>query len=134
MTPRRKPPGIRKPPASLRQAARGRVADLPARFVQAWQALAPQGLPAPIREHRFHPVRRWRFDLAFIDHRVAVEIDGATWTQGRHTRGSGFILDCEKLNTAAAMGWRVLRFPSTVLNSRPADCVALVQQAIGGGR
>lgn len=64
-----------------------------------------------VREYKFHPVRKWRFDFAFAD-MVAVEIEGGIWTRGRHTRGSGFIKDCEKYNTAAALGWRVFRFPS----------------------
>ncbi|MCK4815094.1 hypothetical protein KA005_04930, partial [bacterium] len=66
------------------------------------------------REYKFHPVRKWRFDFALKD-RVAVEIEGGIWAQGRHTRGSGFIKDAEKYNTAAAMGWRVFRFPSDMV-------------------
>ncbi|MDE3073808.1 MAG: hypothetical protein KGJ86_00130 [Chloroflexota bacterium] len=61
------------------------------------------------REVRFCPQRRWRFDLARRDIRVAIEVDGAIWTQGRHTRGTGVENDCEKYNKAAALGWTVLR-------------------------
>lgn len=64
----------------------------------------------PIREHKFHPVRKWRFDFAFPDRMAAVEIEGGAWTGGRHTRGSGFIADMEKYNEAAALGWFVFRF------------------------
>ena len=66
------------------------------------------------REFYFHPIRKWRFDFA-IGSKVAVEIEGGIWTQGRHTRGSGFIKDCIKYNTAAAMGWKVFRFPSEMV-------------------
>jgi hypothetical protein len=38
------------------------------------------GLPVPIREHRFAPPRRWRFDYAWPAHRLALEIEGGTWT------------------------------------------------------
>lgn len=69
------------------------------------------GLPEPVREFRFSPLRRWRFDLAFPDRKIAVEIDGGIWTQGRHSRGTGYAADCEKLARAAILGWRVLRFP-----------------------
>ena len=62
-------------------------------------------------EYKFNPVRKWRFDFAFMEW-IAVEIEGGIWTQGRHTRGSGFVKDAEKYNTAAALGWRVFRFPS----------------------
>jgi very-short-patch-repair endonuclease len=67
------------------------------------------GLPAPVREHRFHAVRRWRFDYAWPEQRVALEVDGGVWTGGRHTRGAGFIKDMEKLNAATIAGWRVVR-------------------------
>ena len=41
---------------------------------------------------------------------VLVEIEGAVWQQGRHTRGAGFIADLEKYNTASALGYRLFRF------------------------
>jgi very-short-patch-repair endonuclease len=67
------------------------------------------GLPLPMREHRFHPVRRWRFDYAWIEHKVALEVEGGVWTGGRHTRGAGFVGDMEKYNAATVAGWRVVR-------------------------
>ena len=74
------------------------------------------GLPEPQPEFRFHPSRRWRFDYAWPDHHVALEVEGAVWTQGRHTRGSGFLADIEKYNAAAALGWRIIRCtPQTLL-------------------
>lgn len=63
-----------------------------------------------VKEHRFHPERKWRFDYAIPDLKIAVEVDGAVWTCGRHNRAAGYIADMEKLNTAASMGWLVLRF------------------------
>ena len=67
------------------------------------------GLPVPVREHRFHPVRRWRFDYAWPEQRVALEVEGGVWTGGRHTRGAGFLGDIEKYNAAVVDGWRVVR-------------------------
>ena len=63
-----------------------------------------------VREYRFHPVRRWRFDFALPAHMIAVEVEGGTWARGRHTRGAGFEEDCIKYAEAACLGWRVLRF------------------------
>ncbi len=68
------------------------------------------GLPAPAREYRFHPRRRWRFDFAWPLYRVAAEIDGGIYSRGRHVRGSGFERDAEKRNAAVLAGWRVLHF------------------------
>src|SRR6188768_3013853 len=64
-----------------------------------------EGLPVPIREFEFHPIRKWRADYAFPAQRVLVEIDGGVWTQGRHTRGAGFIEDQRKTNAAQLLGF-----------------------------
>jgi len=66
------------------------------------------GLPAPAREYRFHPRRRWRFDFAWPLYKVAVEVDGGIYCRSRHVRGTGFERDAEKRNAAVLAGWRVL--------------------------
>lgn len=67
-------------------------------------------LPKPERQYRFHPVRKWQFDFAWPDEKLAVEIEGGTWSHGRHTRPRGYAADCEKYNAAARLGWVLLRF------------------------
>lgn len=54
-------------------------------------------------------LRDWRFDLAWPEQQIAIEVDGGGWTGGRHSRGLGMESDCAKLSTAVAHGWRVLR-------------------------
>lgn len=66
-------------------------------------------------EYRFHPVRRWRFDFAYPQHLLAIEVEGGVWMGGRHTRGRGFELDAEKYNSATIMGWKVLRFTTNMV-------------------
>ena len=98
-------------------------------FTALWAAVAPGDLPAPVAEFRFHPTRRWRFDYAWPDRHVAAEIDGgqyACFGGGRHNTDR----DRAKLNTAAALGWRVLRFSHTALATDPAGCVELVAAAL----
>ena len=75
------------------------------------------GLPEPEREYRFHPVRKWRFDLAWPSQQIAVEVQGGTWVQGKHSRGQGHTNDCEKMNTAQIMGWIVLSFTGDMITS-----------------
>ena len=82
--------------------------------------LADVDVPTYQREHRFHPTRRWRFDFAWPDHKLAVEVEGGAWTGGRHTRGSGFVADCDKYNAATVLGWRVLRFTTSHLRDEQA--------------
>jgi very-short-patch-repair endonuclease len=71
--------------------------------------LRTAGIEEPKLEHKFHPKRRWRLDMVWPAHMLAVEVEGGTWIGGRHTRGSGFEKDAEKYAEAMCMGWRVLR-------------------------
>ena len=48
---------------------------------------------------------------------IVVEVEGGTWAKGRHTRGKGFENDCRKYNSAALLGYRVLRFTTNMVNS-----------------
>lgn len=68
-----------------------------------------EGLPPFVTEHQFHPDRKWRFDFAWLEQKVALEVEGGMWTAGRHSRGSGVVKDIEKYNAAVLLGWRVLR-------------------------
>lgn len=63
----------------------------------------------PEREYHFHPERKWRFDFAFPEEKIAIEIEGGIFSGGAHTRGGKFIKDCEKYAEALILGWRVLR-------------------------
>ena len=84
--------------------------------------LAKNRLPEPTPEHRFDSARKWRFDFAFVAHKVALEVEGGVFTGGRHTRGTGFLGDMEKYNAATLQGWRVLRVtPSTLCTSATFD-------------
>lgn len=83
---------------------------------------------APIPEYRFHPERRWRFDFAWPDHLVALEVEGGVWSGGRHTRPRGFLADIEKYNAATTLGWRVLRTtPEALYSTRT---LGLIKQAL----
>lgn len=95
----------------------------------AW-ACRTVGLPTPQREYRFLASRRFRFDFAWPEQKVAVEIEGGTWVAGRHTRGAGFEADCEKYNEAALAGWLVLRFTGAAISKDAAACARLTGQAL----
>ena len=81
-----------------------------------------------VREYRFHPTRQWRFDYAIPDLRIAIEIDGGIWINGRHNRASGYLGDMEKFNAAATLGWVVLKF--TPQEQYTAKALDLITQAI----
>jgi len=79
------------------------------RSFDATGILARFGIPAPVREYRFHDTRKWRFDLAWADQNLAVEIDGGLFVNGGHSRGKAREGDYAKDAAAMALGWRVLR-------------------------
>ena len=33
-----------------------------------------------VKEFKFHPVRKWRFDYAVPEHKIALEVEGGVWT------------------------------------------------------
>lgn len=63
-----------------------------------------------VSEYKFHPIRKWRMDFACPELKICIEIDGGIFIGGRHSRPIGMLKDNEKLNTAASMGWLVLKF------------------------
>ena len=110
-----------KPPSSLER-----------KFIRLWTMLADDH-PAPVREYRFHPMRQWRFDFAWPEHRVAVEIDGGMFVHGRHQRGPQFAKDCEKLNQATLLGWRVLRYTTIDLRQSGAQLIEEITSLLAQG-
>lgn len=75
-----------------------------------------------VKEYRFHPTRRWRFDYAIPAYMVALEVEGGVWSGGRHTSPKGFLGDMEKYNTGTAMGWSILRCtPDTLCTTTTLD-------------
>jgi hypothetical protein len=87
------------------------------RYIYALQAA---GRFSPLeREYQFHPQRKWRFDWAVWSngHRIAIEYEGGVFIGGGHTRGLIYGQNCEKYNTAALMGWTVLRFTAPMIRA-----------------
>ena len=83
-----------------------------------------------VQEHRFHSVRRWRFDFAWPSRMVAVECDGIIWKAcgGRHNTDA----DRDKINTAISLGWSVLRFSGNQIKSDPIGCIDLLRATLIG--
>ena len=119
-------------------------------FLTRWRQLA-RGAPDPVRQYHFarveigdaprppaRPAMRARlkaaglgdyvFDFCFPDAKLAVEIDGGQWAPhgGRHNTDG----DRAKLNQAAALGWRVMRFSGSMLKDDPAGVIEMVREAL----
>jgi very-short-patch-repair endonuclease len=96
-------------------------------------SLRINGLPEPAAEYPFAQQlkRKWRFDFAYPEVKVAIEVEGGGYVQGRHSRGAGMAKDMEKYNFAALLGWVVLRFDNRMIeDNTAADTVrtALLQR------
>ena len=59
---------------------------LTSQFRMVWKVI---GGPKLVEEHYFNPARKWRFDFAHLESRVAIELEGGIWSGGRHTRPPG---------------------------------------------
>jgi very-short-patch-repair endonuclease len=93
-------------------------------FAKDWQKSGyPSGMI--VREYQFdnrENPRKWRFDFAVPEHRLAIEVDGIAYrTQGggRHMTQADF----DKLNQAAIQGWCVLRYTSKTVEQHPLQVV-----------
>jgi hypothetical protein len=92
------------------------------------------GIPIPVAEFVFHPDRKWRFDFAWSNEKVALEVQGGIFEQGRHTRGAALLKEWQKLNAAAILGWRILYCqPKDILKHEIATMIlaALALEASG---
>jgi len=95
-------------------------------------------LPTFERNHRFALSigREWRFDFAWKQLAIAVEIEGLVVrriggqivTMGRHANPEGFREDCRKYAAAALLGWTVLRFEQDMVTK--GEAIALTQRLI----
>ena len=91
-------------------------------------------IPVPVREYKFNRevvgnekgvrarlreagLKDSRFDFAWLDQRFAVEVEGGSWSGGRHTRGKGFEDDCIKYGQAMINGWMVYRCTGGMIKS-----------------
>lgn len=92
-------------------------------FARGWEH---QGGPELVEEHAFAKElapgasgagRAWRFDFAHLPTKTAIEIDGGTFSGGRHNRGSGAKGDYEKFLAAHLAGWRVVRLTGSQISA-----------------
>lgn len=109
--------------------------DAPAEFARQCILLH---FPTPVREYHFAKPRMWRFDVAFPDYKIAVEVEGGMFLPtkgkhaGRHTSPTGIKRDLEKYGEAAVLGWTVLRvLPEQVNNG---DAVVLLERLLKARR
>ena len=79
-------------------------------FAALEQWCKTNGYPVPVPEYPFAKAlkRRHRFDAAWVELKLGLDIQGQIWKKGGHTTGGGISKDCEKYCLAATLGWRVM--------------------------
>jgi len=88
------------------------------------------GLPEPVREYRAIEGRRFRWDFAYIEQRLLIEVSGGVYVPNTaHTSGKGISRDCEKANLATLQGYRQLTFTAAMIKDGTA--IQMIQEALG---
>jgi len=113
-----------KPVKKAKPKKEHKLSSLESKFL-----LIVQGLPQPVREYRFHPTRRWRFDFAYVEQKLGIEVDGGAFSTGRHNRAIPQAEDNHKTNAAILLGWRVLKF-NTVNMKDVATVRSVIEEAL----
>lgn len=105
-----------------------RRADKKDSLRNAWHLVTNK--PWPFEpEHKFHPERRWRFDWACSELRLALELDGVTYfgkSLGGHQTAKGIEGDLEKRNAAVELGWVVLHYTQRQVEKDPVGTIEQV--------
>ena len=93
------------------------------------------------REYRFAADRKWRADFmvpASIEDRfdgesvlspLLIEVDGATWTMGRHNHPTSIAKEYERTAAAAINGYRMIRCTTEQVND--GTCLLWIKAALG---
>lgn len=126
-----------KPTKAVKPAA---AAKAPASQLEATVGaqICAAGLPWPQWGYKWHPVRRWLADAAWVERRLLLEVEGGVTPfrdkrtgelrQGRHVTITGYEDDCIKYSEAAICGWRVIRVTRRMVDDGRA--LALIERAL----
>lgn len=96
------------------------------------QQIRAMRLPPATREYVFHPTRKWRMDLAWVDRLIFAECDGGEFIHGANRHGGA--KDTEKFNAAILLGWTGFRFVGSQVRSGYAiDVLTKAFQVVGIG-
>jgi len=91
-------------------------------------------LPEPVRQHPIlnpETNRHFKLDFAWVEEKLAVEIQGGAWGKGGHNTALGQAHDYARHNYLTRIGWRILYFNSPMLKDT-AGCVELTAEILCG--
>jgi hypothetical protein len=112
-------------PASLRSTAKARLPpQRPRSKAPKKKSPGEEGLALALhvngiefeREYEFAKPRKYRADFYILPN-LLIEVEGGTWSNGRHSRGSGMEEDMKKYNLATKLGFSLLRYSTAMVKS-----------------
>lgn len=83
-----------------------------------------------VKELEFCPGRKWRFDYALPEVKIAVEVEGGTYKTRTYRNKDGVLITTTggRHNSATVLGWRLIRVvPAELLTNKTID---LIRQTI----
>lgn len=100
-------------------------------FIKVLEAM---NIPVPVKEFKFHHTRQWRFDYAWPQYKIALEVEGGIFGYtdkqgnkrkgGAHSSVTGILRDLEKYNSAAVLGYRIIRVqPSDLMKTSTIEMI-----------
>jgi hypothetical protein len=122
---RRGKPGV----ATMREVLEDRTAGEHPRSVleaKIHRLLSEDGITNYITEFPIPWSPRQRFDIAFVDEGVAVELDSRRW----HQQSKAFQRDRNRDRDAVVNGWRLLRFTWSDVHERPDQVVRTIRTVL----
>lgn len=105
------------------------MADQERIFLTRWLQLA-QSWPEPVPQYKAIVGRQFKWDYAWPEHKILLEVQGGTWSGGAHARGAGIRRDADKNNLAVAAGWRCFYATSDLLREAPDTLVSQIKRLI----
>lgn len=99
--------------------------ELEIQFANLWDSLYPN--IDLYTEYRFDTKRKYLFDFANLDAKVAIEIQGGIYQPNQgHNSIAGIKRDCKKFCLAASQGWLVFPLTEDMITEEWLDVIARV--------
>lgn len=93
-----------------------------------WESVSARWLHA-VQEFRPIEGRKFRIDIAFVEEKIAIEVDGWAY-HGKHK--SAHAKDRQRQNLLVANGWRVLRFTAGQIYADMPAVLAMIRSVVEG--
>lgn len=82
--------------------------------------LESEGITGFVQDYKFLDGIKYELDFAWPEYKFGIEIQGGQYLKkSGHSNIAGLERDYEKMNLAILNGWKVLQYPTSVLNKNP---------------